>query len=113
MLITAYQHPGAALNEIAEHVVLDRQTTAEITSRLVVRGLLEQRRSESDRRAYAMWATAAGEALLQEVMPQDSLVEAEVLAVLPEEYRPLFLKCLRLMTEGDPDPSSQQLTELQ
>jgi hypothetical protein len=31
------------------------------------------------------------------VLPRDAEVEAQVLAPIPEELRPVFLRCLRLM----------------
>ena len=36
------------------------------------------------------------------VMPRDALVEQQVLDKLPEEYRALFVKCLRLIVEPQP-----------
>lgn len=101
LLIASYQHPGATLNHLAEQIVLDRQTTAEMAQRLVARGLLEQRRSTNDRRAYAVWVTRAAVDLLRVVMPRDADVQEQILAPLPSEYRALFLKCLRLMTSTE------------
>jgi DNA-binding MarR family transcriptional regulator len=98
LLIASFQHPGSTLSNLAEQIVLDRQTTAEMAQRLVARGLLEQRRSANDRRAYAMWVTPSGVDLLRLVMPRDAEVQEAILAPLPLEYRPLFLKCLHLMT---------------
>lgn len=102
LLIASYQNPGSTLSNLAEQIVLDRQTTAEMAQRLVARSLLEQRRSTNDRRAYAMWVTPSGVDLLRVVMPRDAEVQEDILAPLPLEYRPLFLKCLHLMTAGEP-----------
>jgi DNA-binding MarR family transcriptional regulator len=99
LLIAAYQEPGSTLRSLAEAIVLDRQSTAEMADRLVRRGLLERRRSTSDARAYAVWVTEAGVALLSSVMQEDALVSEDILAPLPPEYRPLFLKCLHLMVD--------------
>ena len=41
----------------------------------------------------------AGAEMLNRVMPRDARVEQQVLERLPEEYRPLFVKCLRLIVE--------------
>lgn len=97
LLIASYQHPGSTLSNLAEQIVLDRQTTAEMAQRLVARGLLEQRRSSTDRRAYAVWVTPAGVDLLRVVMPRDAEVQEQILAPVPAEHRPLFLQCLHLM----------------
>lgn len=101
LLVAAFQHPGSTLNYLAEQIVLDRQTTAEMAHRLVARGLLERRRSVRDGRAYAIWTTSEGSDLLHAVMPEDAAVEEQILAPLPEEYRPLFLQCLHLMVDQD------------
>lgn len=97
LLITSFQHPGATVNELAERIALDRVSAAEMLSRLVQRGLLSRERSTSDGRAWAVTITAAGIALLEDVMPHDIDVERAVLDPLPPEYRLLFIKCLRLM----------------
>lgn len=102
LLVAAHQNPGATLNTLADAVVLDRQTTAEMAHRLVARGLLERARSERDARAYAIWITPAGEDLLRCILLEDAEIEAEILAPLPPEYRPLFMKCLHLMAAADP-----------
>jgi DNA-binding MarR family transcriptional regulator len=101
LLVTAYQRPGAPIHVLAEAIALDRQSTAEMTHRLVERGLLERRRSEQDRRAYALFITEAGVDVLRNVMPVDAAIEEQILEPLPAEYRPLFLKCLRLMVERE------------
>jgi DNA-binding MarR family transcriptional regulator len=101
LLIAAYQQPGSTLSSLAEAIVLDRQTTAEMAERLVRRKLLARRRSVTDRRAYEVWITPAGLDLIRAVMPADALVSEEILAPLPPEYRPLFIKCLHLMVDSD------------
>lgn len=98
LLIASYQHPGSTLSNLAEQIVLDRQTTAEMAQRLVSRGLLERRRSSEDRRAYAVWVTPSGVDLLRVVMPRDADVQEQILAPVPAEHRALFLSCLHLMT---------------
>lgn len=102
LLVAAYQNPGSTLNTLADAVVLDRQTVAEMVHRLVVRGLLERSRSTDDRRAYSIWISAAGTQLLLEVLPDDEAIEEQILDPLPPEVRPLFMKCLRLMVAEDP-----------
>ncbi|WZB63827.1 hypothetical protein WJ970_14885 [Achromobacter xylosoxidans] len=37
------------------------------------------------------------------VLPRDAQVEAQVLAPLPEELRPVFLRCLRMMVGVEAD----------
>jgi hypothetical protein len=37
--------------------------------------------------------------MLNRIMPRDLLVERRVLERLPEEYRQLFIKCIRMMMQ--------------
>lgn len=97
LLITVYQNPGASQNRIAELIALDRNSFAEMIARMTKKGYVRRKRSAQDGRAYALEITEEGIALLARILPQDAAVEAEVLAPIPEELRPMFLKCLRLM----------------
>ncbi len=97
LLITVYQNPGANQNELAERIALDRNTFAEMLNRMVASGLVERRRARDDARAYEINITSEGIDLLLEILPRDGDVEAKVLEPLPEEYRALFIKCLRIM----------------
>ncbi len=102
LLITVYQHPGATQNRIAELIALDRNSFAEMIARMTAKGYVRRTRSAQDGRAYALEITDAGVALLARILPKDAQVEAQVLAPIPEELRPVFLKCLRLMAGLEP-----------
>ena len=98
-LVTVYQNPGLNQNALSERLFMDRNTVADMVRRLVASGLLSRRPSLEDHRAYELSLSKAGAALLNRVMPRDAIVERRVLERLPEEYRALFLKCLRLLAE--------------
>ena len=98
-LVTVYQNPGLNQNALSELLFMDRNTVADMVRRLVASGLLSRRPSLDDQRAYELSLSKAGAALLNRVMPRDAVVERRVLERLPEEYRALFLKCLRLLAE--------------
>ncbi|CAB3906692.1 HTH-type transcriptional repressor NicR [Achromobacter dolens] len=97
LLITVYQNPGATQNRVAELIALDRNSFAEMIARMSAKGYVRRTRSAEDGRAYALEITDEGMALLARVLPRDAQVEAQVLAPIPEELRPVFLRCLRLM----------------
>lgn len=44
--------------------------------------------------------------LLNRVMPRDMVVEQRLLDRLPEEYRPLFVKCIRMLADPSFEPTS-------
>ena len=103
LLVTAHQHPGETQSLLADRVALDRASFAEMLRRMTARGLLRRVAANNDKRAYAIFMTPKGEALLQAVLPLDRVVEERVIAPLPPEYRPLFIKCLKLMVGVDAD----------
>ncbi|MCA8157935.1 MarR family winged helix-turn-helix transcriptional regulator [Burkholderia contaminans] len=98
-LVLLYQEPGRNQNTLSERLAMDRNTVAEMVRRMSRGGLIERRPSPEDARAYQLYVAAAGMDLLNRVMPRDSAVEERLLARLPEEYRSLFVKCLRLIAE--------------
>jgi DNA-binding MarR family transcriptional regulator len=98
-LIIVYRQPGLNQNALADHLFMDRNTVAEMVKRIVAAGLLNRLLAEGDQRAYALYLAPAGAELLNRVMPRDAAVERRLLERLPEEYRPLFVKCLRLLVE--------------
>lgn len=98
-LIIVYQVPGLNQNALADRLFMDRNTVAEMVKRLVSTGLLRRMSAPDDQRAYELFLAPAGAALLNRVMPRDVMVERRILECLPEEYRPLFIKCIRLLAE--------------
>jgi DNA-binding MarR family transcriptional regulator len=97
LLITVCKHPGATQNQLADFIALDRNSLAEMVNRMVRKGYLQRKRAEGDGRAYAVHITQNGLGLLQRVLPRDREVEDAIIAVLPEEYRALFMKCLKMV----------------
>lgn len=99
-LVLLYQEPGISQNLLAERLAMDRNTVAEMVKRMHSAGLIERTPSPADARAYQLYVTAAGKDVLRRVMPRDVVVEDQLLACLPEEYRALFIKCLRLIAQA-------------
>ena len=96
-LVLLHQEPGLNQNALAERLSMDRNTVAEMVRRMSTGGLIERRPSPGDARAYQLFVAPGGVELLNRVMPRDAAVEDQLLAMLPEEYRGLFVKCLRLI----------------
>lgn len=96
-LIAVYRQPGLSQNMLAEHLHMDRNTVAEMVTRLVSRRLLERRPSADDQRAYELFLAGDGAAMLNRVMPRDASIEAAILRRLPERSARLFMKYLRIV----------------
>ena len=112
-LVTLYQQPGLNQNSLADRLFMDRNTVAEMVRRLAANGLVRRVPASDDQRAYELFLAPAGAEMLNRVMPRDARVEQQVLDKLPEEYRALFVKCLRLITERpaampEPRPSPSE-----
>jgi len=102
-LIVVAQQPGLAQNALAERLFMDRNTVADMVKRMCSNGMLTRINAKNDRRAYQLYLGSVGADLLERVLPRDSEVERKVLERLPEEYRPLFIKCLKLMVSSEPE----------
>ncbi len=96
-LIAVYRQPGLSQNMLAEQLVMDRNTVAEMVTRLVSRRLLERRPSADDQRAYELFLASQGAAMLNRVMPRDAAIEAAILQRLPERSARQFMKYLRMI----------------
>jgi DNA-binding MarR family transcriptional regulator len=108
LLVAAFQNPGATIAELAEAIDVDRNTAAEMISRLIKRGLLSKRRSDTDARAWSVLISPAAVEILRDVLPRNEELMRRILEPLPEEYRPLFVKSLRLMAGLEPSPGSAE-----
>jgi DNA-binding MarR family transcriptional regulator len=98
-LIAVYQRPGLSQNMLAEHLFMDRNTVAEMVTRLVARRLLERRPSAGDRRAHELFLAPDGAAMLNRVIPRDGSIERAILQALPEGDAKRFMKYLRLIVQ--------------
>jgi len=110
-LVVLYQNPGISQNALADKLFMDRNTVAEMVKRMAASGLMNRRPSATDQRAYELHLAPQGAALLDRVMPRDIALERMLLERLPAEYRPLFIKCMRLIIEQpteDEPPAPQE-----
>lgn len=98
-LVILYKEPGLSQNALADRLFMDRNTVAEMVKRMVSGGLVQRVPAKTDQRAYELFLTPESALLLDRVLPRDLEVEKRIAEPLPEEYRPIFMKCLRLLVE--------------
>jgi DNA-binding MarR family transcriptional regulator len=92
--------------ELARMVGLDKTTMVVTLDELEAAGLAERRPSSTDRRARFIAVTKAGERKVQEAQEIVERIRADVLAVLPEADREVFLESLsRLVSDSLSQPS--------
>ncbi|MBW7945756.1 MAG: MarR family transcriptional regulator [Sphingomonadaceae bacterium] len=91
LLIALLRQPGASVQELADITGTDRNTLGGIITRLVAKGLVDQRRSERDARAYELEISPQGLAMLRDMEAGVKLVQEQILAPLDPEERTAFI----------------------
>lgn len=99
-LIAVYQQPGVNQNALAALLFMDRNTVAEMASRLATRGLIKRLPAADDRRAYQLFLTPEGASLLERVILRDAQVEQTIIEKVPVKDRAAFTRCLRLLAQS-------------
>lgn len=111
VLLRLYQVGGATQTELATMINLDRSTLSEMSNRMCDRGLLDRSVHAHDRRATTLQVTPAGREALMATFPSVLQAQRELLAPLPDEYRPLFHRCLAILyhhhTAAEPAPEPE------
>lgn len=97
LLIALREAPGASQNELVQLTGFDKSTLKEMIGRMVAKLWVDRERDPQDSRAWKMHITPAGDSLLQERIDKVRAVQEQILAPLPTELRPVFLRCLRIL----------------
>jgi DNA-binding MarR family transcriptional regulator len=82
-------------------LALDRTTIGVVVRNLEERGLVTRTVSEKDRRSKPVSITAAGEALVAEILPAADAAQDRMLAPLTAAERRQFVRLLRKMADGN------------
>jgi DNA-binding MarR family transcriptional regulator len=97
-------NPGVSQNELSHEVGLDKSVTVTIVDDLEARGWASRKRSKSDRRRHALFATPAGEAELDALFAILEQTENEALHQLsPAELHLLSELLDRMYAACAPD----------
>ena len=89
------------MGEIARHLGVGQSAITPLVDRLEAAGAVHRRRSETDRRAWLVELTEAGEATFAAESAAYERVAAEMLGPLDAEERPVLLGLLQRMGETD------------
>lgn len=100
-LYAALRQPGLDQRSLAATIGFDTSTIGGVIDRLQKRGLIERQASPTDRRVRLLHVTAAGAALLSELIPAMLSAQARMLAPLPEAERAHFMTLLKTAVEGN------------
>lgn len=94
VLVAVAEQEGLSQTHLVERTGIDRSTIADITRRLLKKGLLQRRRTREDARAYAVKLTDLGTKALKSADPLVRKVDERILAALPSQVRERFLEDL-------------------
>ena len=95
-ILEALHHKGPMLlGEVQKKILVTSGGVTYLVDRLAVKGLVERRRCESDRRAYYAALTPAGEELIREIFPRHARALRQALAGLDEAEKDEAIDLLR------------------
>jgi DNA-binding MarR family transcriptional regulator len=96
---TLLESGGITQSELTEQMSSDPNTVASLLERMEKSGLLERRAHEKDRRAHRLDLQADGKRKYQKAREIAITLQTEVLGVLPEDQREVFLEHLALVAD--------------
>lgn len=94
------KYDGINQKEIAQRAAKDQPTTARILDGLLQKGLIEKMISPVDRRAYLVYLTEAGRALLAETIPVERQALAEAVRGIEPERLDMLKEILWQIKEN-------------
>ncbi|WP_340401449.1 MarR family transcriptional regulator [Paenibacillus sp. FSL H8-0079] len=91
---------GVNQKELAARVFKDQPTTARIIDLLEKKGWVERRTSEQDRRAYLLYLTKEGKALIDILVPIEREMNKELAEGVSEDQMEAFKHTLSLINRN-------------
>lgn len=110
VLNTLARHGDMTQTELAERTSSDRSTLGEMVVRMRESGLLTRKRG-ADKRSIVIALTQNGRRLVVDITPTVVSVQRRILDALPEEYRMLFMKCLKQLAASNFETPTSSRTE--
>jgi DNA-binding MarR family transcriptional regulator len=99
-LLTLHQCGALTPSELADATHTDRSTIGQIIRRLVTRNLVKLSKNGEDGRSKKVTITSGGEALLHRLAQGGVGVQDVLMADVPPQHRPLFMRYLTRMALG-------------
>jgi DNA-binding MarR family transcriptional regulator len=103
------EHPGIDQVSLAGLAAIDTSTGATVCARLEEKGLLERRVLPHNRRQRALSITAAGQRILDELVPGAQRLRERLLDPLSAEERRVFMALLAKLVHENNDQSRAPL----
>lgn len=104
-VLCALEHnEGVSQTALVEITGIDRSTLAEMVRRMLERGLISRKRTETDLRANAVAITQGGRKALRSARAAADRAERALLEPLPAAERQKFVKCLAAIAAASEEP---------
>lgn len=87
-------NPGMSQSDIVKNTTFDKSAVNGIVNNLEELGWAERRRSESDRRRYAIFPTDKGKKAIQRIVDRINIIETRMLSFMDEDDREKLLTLL-------------------
>jgi MarR family transcriptional regulator, temperature-dependent positive regulator of motility len=111
VLAAVESREGQTQTDLVRITGIDRSTLADMVARMIVKGLLERRRSDADARANSISLTAEGRVALEEARPKMAAADTRLLKLISGGKRETLTGLLRdLVKAGDEasDPAAEK-----
>lgn len=109
ILLTLYQRGPMNQSNLGELVHMDRSTLGEILQRMADLALTSRRAAKNDRRAAEISLAPAGKKALFGLVKAARISQDALIDPLPDQYRPIFLKCLRILADAEIPPADTEV----
>ncbi|WP_338414970.1 MarR family transcriptional regulator [uncultured Sphaerotilus sp.] len=96
--------PGIDQRTLARTIGFDTSTIAGVIDRLEARGLMQRSASAQDRRVRLLTLTAAGQQLVENVVPAMLRAQERILDPLPASERGEFMRMLAVLVSSRQEP---------
>jgi DNA-binding MarR family transcriptional regulator len=100
VLTVIERNPGLTQSQVAEALGIKRTNFVGMLDALEARGLTERRQGERDKRSYALYLTAEGNALMRKLKPVLKAHESRMIAKIGEEGRDQLVALLHEIVDG-------------
>jgi len=100
-LVAIHDDPGLDQATLASRIAYDRATIGGVVDRLVRKGLVDRKVSQTDRRARVLAVTGLGQSMLKEVAPAVAHAQRDIFNGLSESEAAKLLQLLRKAIEAN------------
>ncbi len=104
-LLAVSEFPDIDVARLSDLVALDRSTLGNVVERLEIKGWLERRPADTDKRSKLLRLTSAGRTLLKAVSPGVQRAQLRILSPVPKADRERFVSLLKLVVDLNNDQS--------